>query len=47
MLHNKFVAILNGKASGNVSIVCQKNYAQVLINELDLNNISDITSTYR
>ena len=47
MLHNKFVVILNGKASGNVSFVCQKNYAQVLINELDLNNISDITSTYR
>ena len=44
MLHYKFVVIPNGKASGNVY---QRNYAQALIKELDLNNVNNILSTYR
>ena len=33
-LHNKFVVVAIGKASGNVAFVCQRHYAQVFINEL-------------
>ena len=46
MLHNKLVVAPIDKASGNVAFVCQMHYAQVLINELGLNNFNNITSTY-
>ena len=46
MLHNKFDIVLTDKASGNVAFVCQKHHAQVLINELGLNNANEIISRY-
>ena len=47
MLHNKFVVVVrNDKASGNVVFVCQRHYAQFLTDELGLNNVNNITSTY-
>ena len=45
ILHNKFVAFPIDKYDGNVDFVCQRHYAQVLINELSLNNSNNITST--
>ena len=46
MLHDKFVDVPIDKACGNVAFICQKHYAQVLVNELGLNNVSNIKSTY-
>ena len=46
MLHNKFLVIPFDEASGNVAIVCQRHYAQVLIIELGENNVNNVTSTY-
>ena len=43
MLHKKFVVVPIDKASGNVNFVYQMRYAQALINELRLNNLSNIT----
>ena len=45
MLHNKFYVVPLDKASGNVAFICQRHYAQDLINELGLNNVNNI-STY-
>ena len=44
MLHNKYISPIN-KASGNVTFICQRRYAQVLIKELGLNNANDIKAT--
>ena len=46
-LHKKFVVVPIDKASGNVAFICQRHYANVLINELGLINASaNQTSTY-
>ena len=42
ILRNKFVVASIDKTSGNV--VCQGDYAQVLISKLGLNNVNNITS---
>ena len=47
MLHNKFVVVPIDKASNNVAFVCQRNYAQVFINNIGLNNVDNITSGYK
>ena len=46
MLHNTFVIACIYKASGDVAFVCQSHYPEILINELDLNNVSIIKTTY-
>ena len=46
MLRNTFGVVPIDKASGNVAFVWQKHYDQVFINELALNNVNNITSTY-
>ena len=46
MLHNKFLVVPIDKASGNVAFICQRHYAQVLVNELGLNNVNNITSMH-
>ena len=46
MLHKKFVVIQIDKSRVNVAFVCKRRYAQVLINELGLNDITNITSLY-
>ena len=46
MLHNKLIVVPNDKVSGNVVFVCHGHYAQFLINELGVNNVNNITSTY-
>ena len=44
MLHNKSFVVPIGKTSSNVAFVCQRHYAQVLINELVLNNVNNMPS---
>ena len=46
MLPNIFVVAPIDTASSNVAFVCQRHYAQVLINELGLNKIRNIMSPY-
>lgn len=45
-LRNKFVSLLIDRACGNFAFVCQSHYADFLINELVLNNLNNITSTF-
>ena len=40
VVHNKFVVVQTDKAAGNVVFVRQRHCAQVLINELCLNNVN-------
>ena len=42
MLHKKFFVASTDKVSGNVAFVSQKDYDQVLINELNLNDVSNM-----
>ena len=37
---------MSSDVSGNIAFVCQRHNAKVVINELGLNNASNITSTY-
>ena len=46
MLHIKFVVAPIDKTSNNVTFVCQRQYVQVLINELGLHDAITITPTY-
>ena len=46
ILHNKCVATLIEKASGNVAFVYQRLYTQVLIYELGLTNVNNTTLTH-
>ena len=46
MLHNKFEVVPIDKTSGNVDFVCIIHSAQVLIKELRLDILNDITLTY-
>ena len=45
ILHNNAVVPID-KSSGNAAFVCKRHYVQVLINELCLNNVNNITLTY-
>ena len=46
-LHKKYVIVPIDKANGNVAFICQRHYAQVLIDELGINNINNNkTNTY-
>ena len=42
LLHNKSVVASVDNVSGNVPFVCKRHYAQVVINELGLNNVNTI-----
>ena len=42
MLHKNFVVLID-KVSGNIALICQMPYAQVLINELGPNNLNNTT----
>ena len=44
MPYNKFAVVSIDKASDNFAFFCQRFYAQVLINELGLNDVSNITT---
>ena len=44
ILKNKFVVVHIDKDSDNVAFVCKNHYAQVLINELGLNNVNNIAT---
>ena len=46
MLYNKFAVVPTDKTSDNVAFVCQRHHAQVVITELCLNNVSNITLIY-
>ena len=46
MPYNTFVVVPIDKTNGNIVFGCQRHYAQVSINELDLNNVNNLTSTY-
>ena len=41
-IHGKFVVITFDKGSSQVAFVCQRHYAQVMINEIGLNHINNI-----
>lgn len=40
LLHNKFAFVSINEASSIVHFVCQRNYAQVLISKIDMNNVN-------
>ena len=40
VVHNKFVVVQIDRATGNIVFVRHRHYAQVLINELCLNNVN-------
>ena len=42
MLHNKFIVFPIAKTGVNIALVCQKHYAQVLINKLGLNHVNPL-----
>ena len=46
MLYNKFVIVLIYKVIGNTSFLFEKFYAEILINERDLNNVNNNIATY-
>lgn len=46
MLYNKFVIVLIYKVIGNISFLFEKLYAEILINERDLNNVNNNIATY-
>ena len=46
MLCNKFIIVPISKAGSNFAFICQRHYAQVLINELCLNAVKNIALTY-
>ena len=46
MLHDKFIVAPIDKAGGNVALVFQKHFATVLVKELGVNNVNNITSTW-
>ena len=46
LLHNKFVFVPIDKASSYVHFVCQRQFAQVLISEVGLNNVNTIRSRH-
>ena len=46
MLYNKFVIVLIYKVIGNTSFLFEKFYAEILINERDLNNVNYNIATY-
>ena len=45
-LPHKKIVFHSYEANSNVVFICQKNFAQVLINELGLNDVNNITATY-
>ena len=45
-LNVKYVVAPIDNARHNVSFVCRRHFTQVLIKELGLNNINNLTSTY-
>ena len=47
MLYKKFVVVPIGKTSVNVDFSFQRCYAQFFINELGLDNVHNIRSTYK
>ena len=46
VLHSKFVITPIDKASNNVAFICKRHYAQVLVDELGLENTNDSAPTY-
>jgi hypothetical protein len=45
-LHSRYVITPIDKASNNVAFICKRYYAQVLVDELGLNNLQNPTPTY-
>ena len=46
ILHDKLIVVTIDKASGNIEFVGHGYYAQVLINEIGLSNVSKTVSIY-
>ena len=45
LLHDKSLVASVDNVSGNVAFVCKRRYAQIVINELGLNNVNTISSS--